>query len=229
MIRRPPRSTLSSSSAASDVYKRQATGHRDPMTQHEVDLMVHGFMARGDELRYKRERAVRERARDEMSTVTSKPKISERTRELALNRQQRATAPQTASSVFTRLHSDTTESRRRKSCSRPLKQRAERSSRPKSADKLRQTKMRAAHGPAKSVPPFGTTGSRGLEPAASPTEGKKLCNTKAWSATDRMYRQGVERKMARDQHVINELRARGLEDPERLLSSRDKVVFRCWQ
>ena len=27
MIRRPPRSTLSSSSAASDVYKRQATGH----------------------------------------------------------------------------------------------------------------------------------------------------------------------------------------------------------
>src|SRR5664280_2164228 len=27
MIRRPPRSTLSSSSAASDVYKRQLTGH----------------------------------------------------------------------------------------------------------------------------------------------------------------------------------------------------------
>eukprot|EP00658_Telonema_sp_P-2_P005689 TRINITY_DN12148_c0_g1_i1.p1 TRINITY_DN12148_c0_g1~~TRINITY_DN12148_c0_g1_i1.p1 ORF type:complete len:166 (+),score=32.44 TRINITY_DN12148_c0_g1_i1:104-601(+) len=30
MIRRPPRSTLSSSSAASDVYKRQEGGHSDP-------------------------------------------------------------------------------------------------------------------------------------------------------------------------------------------------------
>src|SRR5665648_882245 len=29
MIRRPPRSTLSSSSAASDVYKRQGLGHVD--------------------------------------------------------------------------------------------------------------------------------------------------------------------------------------------------------
>src|SRR5664280_682526 len=29
MIRRPPRSTLSSSSAASDVYKRQPTSHTD--------------------------------------------------------------------------------------------------------------------------------------------------------------------------------------------------------
>ena len=31
MIRRPPRSTLDRSSAASDVYKRQAVVHRDPL------------------------------------------------------------------------------------------------------------------------------------------------------------------------------------------------------
>src|SRR5665648_278489 len=38
MIRRPPRSTLSSSSAASDVYKRQvAHNHRTPVG--EIDLV----------------------------------------------------------------------------------------------------------------------------------------------------------------------------------------------
>src|SRR5664280_2524866 len=34
MIRRPPRSTLSSSSAASDVYKRRETGHRLNTSRH---------------------------------------------------------------------------------------------------------------------------------------------------------------------------------------------------
>src|SRR5664280_3855347 len=45
MIRRPPRSTLSSSSAASDVYKRQAHrgGHRkDSWCQSENDLSAPG-------------------------------------------------------------------------------------------------------------------------------------------------------------------------------------------
>eukprot|EP00658_Telonema_sp_P-2_P066155 TRINITY_DN55240_c0_g2_i1.p1 TRINITY_DN55240_c0_g2~~TRINITY_DN55240_c0_g2_i1.p1 ORF type:complete len:225 (+),score=46.34 TRINITY_DN55240_c0_g2_i1:82-756(+) len=38
MIRRPPRSTLSSSSAASDVYKRQVRGHADLVAELEQDL-----------------------------------------------------------------------------------------------------------------------------------------------------------------------------------------------
>src|SRR5674536_388718 len=38
MIRRPPRSTLSSSSAASDVYKRQRHG-----TNRQVMAVVHGL------------------------------------------------------------------------------------------------------------------------------------------------------------------------------------------
>eukprot|EP00828_Plagiopyla_frontata_P012122 TRINITY_DN16847_c0_g2_i2.p1 TRINITY_DN16847_c0_g2~~TRINITY_DN16847_c0_g2_i2.p1 ORF type:complete len:348 (+),score=68.10 TRINITY_DN16847_c0_g2_i2:72-1115(+) len=41
MIRRPPRSTLSSSSAASDVYKRQDDAR--PFGGHEVDLHAHVF------------------------------------------------------------------------------------------------------------------------------------------------------------------------------------------
>eukprot|EP00656_Telonema_subtile_P015857 TRINITY_DN18342_c0_g1_i2.p1 TRINITY_DN18342_c0_g1~~TRINITY_DN18342_c0_g1_i2.p1 ORF type:complete len:113 (+),score=19.90 TRINITY_DN18342_c0_g1_i2:101-439(+) len=39
MIRRPPRSTLSSSSAASDVYKRQVTVVDHPLVQHKLTLM----------------------------------------------------------------------------------------------------------------------------------------------------------------------------------------------
>src|SRR5664280_120553 len=40
MIRRPPRSTLSSSSAASDVYKRQSR-HSFDVRLHELDPMGH--------------------------------------------------------------------------------------------------------------------------------------------------------------------------------------------
>eukprot|EP00656_Telonema_subtile_P055839 TRINITY_DN8772_c0_g2_i1.p1 TRINITY_DN8772_c0_g2~~TRINITY_DN8772_c0_g2_i1.p1 ORF type:complete len:107 (+),score=20.40 TRINITY_DN8772_c0_g2_i1:87-407(+) len=47
MIRRPPRSTLSSSSAASDVYKRQvstqSTGRSDPHTMNQSRAIVLGF------------------------------------------------------------------------------------------------------------------------------------------------------------------------------------------
>src|SRR5674536_397124 len=42
MIRRPPRSTLSSSSAASDVYKRQIGDLRDPGPVAEVTVDVIG-------------------------------------------------------------------------------------------------------------------------------------------------------------------------------------------
>eukprot|EP00658_Telonema_sp_P-2_P076533 TRINITY_DN6716_c0_g1_i2.p1 TRINITY_DN6716_c0_g1~~TRINITY_DN6716_c0_g1_i2.p1 ORF type:complete len:180 (-),score=61.63 TRINITY_DN6716_c0_g1_i2:222-761(-) len=47
MIRRPPRSTLSSSSAASDVYKRQEYGSKDETIQSALDRVdlfqeVHG-------------------------------------------------------------------------------------------------------------------------------------------------------------------------------------------
>src|SRR5664280_3804859 len=41
MIRRPPRSTLSSSSAASDVYKRQDQKRFRPVFQPVVDLTSH--------------------------------------------------------------------------------------------------------------------------------------------------------------------------------------------
>src|SRR5664279_2538811 len=42
MIRRPPRSTLSSSSAASDVYKRQLCYPIDTQTAVEDSLQLHG-------------------------------------------------------------------------------------------------------------------------------------------------------------------------------------------
>src|SRR5664280_860108 len=45
MIRRPPRSTLSSSSAASDVYKRQERDIQE-LVQWPFDLDVHGFLER---------------------------------------------------------------------------------------------------------------------------------------------------------------------------------------
>src|SRR5664280_3799507 len=44
MIRRPPRSTLSSSSAASDVYKRQVLYQPQP-DQHHADHRVGAFVA----------------------------------------------------------------------------------------------------------------------------------------------------------------------------------------
>src|SRR5664280_3872444 len=51
MIRRPPRSTLSSSSAASDVYKRQALavqglarGHLDPALAEAVFLHIESLL-----------------------------------------------------------------------------------------------------------------------------------------------------------------------------------------
>src|SRR5665648_695810 len=44
MIRRPPRSTLSSSSAASDVYKRQARGGEGLMLQ---EIILAGFGGQG--------------------------------------------------------------------------------------------------------------------------------------------------------------------------------------
>src|SRR5674536_304222 len=39
MIRRPPRSTLSSSSAASDVYKRQLAAGRGAASEHQPQLL----------------------------------------------------------------------------------------------------------------------------------------------------------------------------------------------
>src|SRR5665648_1069191 len=41
MIRRPPRSTLSSSSAASDVYKRQGRGGLSPATVRRIHATLH--------------------------------------------------------------------------------------------------------------------------------------------------------------------------------------------
>src|SRR5674536_290534 len=47
MIRRPPRSTLSSSSAASDVYKRQAVDHAPQHRGHPVgDVRIQHLLAR---------------------------------------------------------------------------------------------------------------------------------------------------------------------------------------
>src|SRR5665648_1300350 len=43
MIRRPPRSTLSSSSAASDVYKRQGLGYRELADQLTGYVLSLGF------------------------------------------------------------------------------------------------------------------------------------------------------------------------------------------
>eukprot|EP00658_Telonema_sp_P-2_P020560 TRINITY_DN18133_c0_g1_i1.p1 TRINITY_DN18133_c0_g1~~TRINITY_DN18133_c0_g1_i1.p1 ORF type:complete len:197 (+),score=15.79 TRINITY_DN18133_c0_g1_i1:143-733(+) len=43
MIRRPPRSTLSSSSAASDVYKRQVYVMNTPMAKYEIVVRMNTF------------------------------------------------------------------------------------------------------------------------------------------------------------------------------------------
>src|SRR5674536_248675 len=51
MIRRPPRSTLSSSSAASDVYKRQAIGYGMCGGRVIAEIMYCDFLGRsGDEV-----------------------------------------------------------------------------------------------------------------------------------------------------------------------------------
>src|SRR5665648_1080316 len=47
MIRRPPRSTLSSSSAASDVYKRQEGGLLDAVEEEGIGLIAFSPLAQG--------------------------------------------------------------------------------------------------------------------------------------------------------------------------------------
>src|SRR5665648_465395 len=52
MIRRPPRSTLSSSSAASDVYKRQALGRSDIFLKLEIVKKIVGFSILGISIQF---------------------------------------------------------------------------------------------------------------------------------------------------------------------------------
>ena len=63
MIRRPPRSTLSSSSAASDVYKRQVAGEEALVFNKSGDLLGVGrAVLSGEEMKYfKRGTAVKVR------------------------------------------------------------------------------------------------------------------------------------------------------------------------
>ena len=49
MILRPPRYTLSSSSAASDVYKRQEAGYRDALERHFAVYKI--FMSEREKLK----------------------------------------------------------------------------------------------------------------------------------------------------------------------------------
>lgn len=183
---------------------------RPPLTKKEADLVAKGLLQRGKDASHRQERRKREAEKEEMSHMRAKPEISARSREIVASKPRQGSTFDRLSRTQTMasLQKQSPPKPKRTTCHRPASARA--TGRPKTT-------------------PFGSTGSRDLDSMPSRTENKTKANAAACLATERMYRQGLTKKFARDMHIVNELRARGCDNAEGLLSTGGQGVYRCWQ
>jgi len=197
----------------SEMMREQGDCWQAPkaVTHEQAEISARALIKRGQDAAQRREMAQRTKEMQEMAAVTDKPRISSRSKQLALARQEHIQGV----SAFERLANDhTAVSSQKQSAVKHKPHRA----RPASARSVRRT-----------APPFGSTGSRELDPfpVKSPPKGKT--NQTAVLACERMYRKGLQKRQAREAHVLNELRARGIENPEDLVATGGQGVYRVWQ
>ena len=177
-------------------------------TAKQIEQNARDLMMRGVLMKERRQMAQRTQQKEQMGEMLDRPQISEKTKRLATAKQMSQSGNKAGQTVA--LHDRLSRTQTQSSGKKVSQKMAQ--SRPTSA--------RAGASPTRQSPGSSTVA----------TNARPRVNSAAVLASERMYRQGLRKKQQREEHMINELRARGCTDPAALLQATSgQAVFRCWQ